>query len=177
MYPLLRLGKVLWQAKKAPELHYLDKSTISLRCHPWDLDMFNEMNNGRILTLFDLGRFDLAMRCGLMATLKRQRWALVVAGSSVRYRKRIKAWDKITMHSQYLGHDERWMYLSQSMWVGDNPCCSVLIRSGVTGKQGLIAPEQVITSTGHHHQNPELPSWVKDWASADNSREWPPNTQ
>ncbi|MGR5457377.1 acyl-CoA thioesterase, partial [Vibrio alfacsensis] len=78
-------------------------------------DLFLELNNGRILTLYDIGRTALSVKCGLMSTLKKKRWGLVVAGSSVRYRKRIHMFDKITMKTQCVATDDKWFYLEQSM--------------------------------------------------------------
>ena len=94
MYPLGRLWNTTRKAHKATkggERLALDAvGEITFRCRPWDLDMFMEMNNGRVLTLYDLGRFDLSIRSGLWDTLRAQRWGLAVAGSSVRYRKRVR---------------------------------------------------------------------------------------
>ncbi len=115
MYPLFRLTNGLRLAKKASKLTFHQTSEISFYCRPWDIDMFMEMNNGRILTLYDLGRFDLAMRSGLSDVLKANNWGLVVAGSSVRYRKRVRMFDKVTMKTAMVGYDEKWVYLAQSM--------------------------------------------------------------
>ena len=62
-----------------------DISATSFRIRPWDIDMFLEVNNGRVLTLYDLGRFDFSIRMGLAKALRQNKWGLVVAGSTVRY--------------------------------------------------------------------------------------------
>jgi hypothetical protein len=72
-------------------------------CLPLDADMFWEMNNGRILTFYDLGRFGLAQRIGLMRTLRDRGWGLVVAGSSVRYRARIRPFQRFELRTRLLG--------------------------------------------------------------------------
>ena len=64
MYPISRLIGGAVRAYRAPKLNIDDTSESSFICRPWDIDMFFEMNNGRILTLYDLGRFDLAIRGG-----------------------------------------------------------------------------------------------------------------
>ena len=70
----------------------LDGTHVSRHiCWPWDLDLWLELNNGRTLTLFDLGRMPLARRTGLEAALRAHGWGLTVAGVSVRYRRRIRA--------------------------------------------------------------------------------------
>lgn len=175
MYPIIRLIKTTFLAKKKSKLDYLASGNIAFRCRPWDLDMFNEMNNGRVLTLYDLGRMDLGLRCGLMSALAKNKWALVVAGSSVRYRKRIKAFDKITMHSQCVGYDDKWIYLVQSMWVGGEACSSVLIRAGITSKQGLVTPDKMIEAMGAQPFDGEMPDWVNEWIDSEQHRPWPPH--
>ncbi|MCJ2376091.1 thioesterase family protein [Vibrio sp. ZSDZ34] len=174
MYPFLRLAKVMWRARKSAAMHFTEKSDISFRCHPWDLDIFNEMNNGRVLTLYDLGRTELGIRCGLMKILAKKRWALVVAGSSVRYRKRVHMFHKVKMYTQCVGWDDKWLYVEQSMWVDGQPCSSVLIRAGVTSKGGLIAPAQVLEAMGEPTETPALPQWVAEWIDSEQHRPWPP---
>lgn len=46
-----------------------------------------ELNNGRTLTLYDLGRVPLGIRTGLAATVQRMGWGMAIAGNSTRYRK------------------------------------------------------------------------------------------
>ena len=174
MYPLARFIKVLFKARKKPKIGYLDSSSIEFRCRPWDLYMYNEMNNGRVMTLYDLGRFDLSYRNRFAKVLMKNRWATVVAGSSVRYRKRIHIWDKITMHSRCVGFDDKWIYMVQSMWVKDQACSSVLIRAGVTGRDGLVSPQTVIAEMGEEISQTPMPTWVNEWIASEQHRPWPP---
>lgn len=148
----------------------------SLRCMPWDMDMFLEMNNGRVLTLCDIGRFSLAIRTGLTKALRVNRWGLVVAGSTVRYRKRVRIFDKITMRTQVVAYDERWFYIVQSMWVKGQPTSSVLIRTGVTSKGKVIPTNKVLKALGVTHFTFETSEWVNSWISSEEKRPWPPSS-
>lgn len=177
MYPVIRYVKTMLQSRKRPKLSYKDQSSITFRCHPWDIDMFNEMNNGRVLTLYDLGRMDLAVRSNIMPVVMKNRWAFVVAGSAVRYRKRIKMFDKITMHTQCVGADEKWLYLEQSMWVKGMPCSSVLIRAGISSKEGLVLPTELIRALGEEVEDRTLPLWVREWIDSEQHRPWPPTLE
>ena len=105
-----------------------DAAETAFRIRPWDIDMFLEVNNGRILTLFDMGRFDLSIRTGLAKALKQNRWGLVVAGSTVRYRRRVRMFEKVTIYTQMVGYDDRWAYILQSMWVKGTPASSILLK-------------------------------------------------
>ncbi len=174
MYPIARFIKVFFSAKKKSKISFLEPSATEFSCHPWDLDMFNEMNNGRVMTLYDLGRFDLSFRTNLFKIMKENNWAMVVAGSSVRYRKRIKAFDKISMYSQCVGIDDKWLYIEQSMWVNGQPCSSVLIRGGISSKQGLVPPKSLLEQLGYEDNNEPLPAWVNEWIASEQHRPWPP---
>ena len=137
--------------------------------------MFAEMNNGRHLTLYDLGRFDLAIKCGLDKVLRQQRWGLVVAGASLRFRKRIRMFDPVVMRTQLVGRDERWFYFEQAMLVRGEPCSSTLMRTAVTEKGRVVPTDRVFDAMGLANEERIPPKWVLDWAGADNGRPWPPN--
>ena len=174
MYPLFRLLISTARAALAQHTTPPDTSEVVFRCRPWDLDTFLEMNNGRILTLYDLGRFDLAIRSGFLKQLRAQNWGLVVAGGSVRYRKRVRLFDKVTMKTRILGHDNRWIYMYQSMWVKGKPCSSLLVRTGVTSKGRTVDTQKVISTMGYELPEQTLPDWAGAWIEADNKRPWPP---
>lgn len=174
MYPLFRLlsGRIRAAFKDKVSIGQAVETTFY--CRPWDLDMFMEMNNGRVLTLYDLGRFELAARSGLMTVLRQQRWGLVVAGASVRYRKRVKLFDKVTMHTQIAGFDERWIYIVQSMWVRGEATSSVLLRTGVTHR-GKVIPSVAIKQAMNQESWELAPTgWVKEWIDSEEHRQWPP---
>jgi len=79
MYPFLRLAYHTYKASKLKDITILDTHECTLRIHPQDIDIFNELNNGRILTLFDLGRLPFGYRVGLMNAMKRRGWGLTMA--------------------------------------------------------------------------------------------------
>jgi hypothetical protein len=64
MYPFIRMSLVLRSETRKPPLGLFDTHARPMMCLPMDADMFWEMNNGRMLTFCDLGRFGLAQRVG-----------------------------------------------------------------------------------------------------------------
>ena len=178
MYPVGRLLHTIMKAKRGQRkepVAFDAVGELTFRCRPWDLDLFMEMNNGRILTLYDLGRFDLSIRCGLMDRLKREQWGLAVAGSTVRYRKRVRLFDKVLMRSQMIGMDERWFYIAQSMWVKGEPASAVLLRTCITARGRSISTQEVRDALGVPEWSNEMPAWVQNWEAADKGRPWPPH--
>lgn len=179
MYPFLRYGKSIADAiianKKGHTLDLTDTGEITIRCQLTDIDNFFEMNNGRVLTLFDLGRTDFAIRSGLGKMLVKKRWGLVVAGSTIQYRKRIRAFDKVTIKTRVAAIEGRWIYIEQSMWVKDKPCSSALIRTGITKKGRALDTQEVLEAMGKSDWKLPPTGYVKEWIESDNDRPWPPN--
>lgn len=176
MYPFLRLVKELVKFRAAAPLPITGTHVSQHRCWPWDLDFMLELNNGRTLTFYDLGRVVLARRTGLYAALQRNRWGITVAGNSLRYRRRVRVFDRIEMHSRCLGWDARFFYMEQSMWCRDTCTSHMLLRGAVTDPDGIVAPTRVLAalSQGDPPDSPPLPAWVQAWIAADATRPWPP---
>ncbi len=132
MYPYLRMVKELWRCTAhAPRLGVTDTHVSHHRCWPWDLDPWMELNNGRTLTLYDLGRIPLCGADGLERTCVKaqglgddgrgQHDPLPPPGAAVR-----PARDAHALHR--LG--SRFFYIEQSMWKGTDCTSHMLLRSG-----------------------------------------------
>ncbi|WP_449042030.1 acyl-CoA thioesterase [Paracoccus sp. (in: a-proteobacteria)] len=177
MYPILRFIYEIRSARRATPLGPLDAHVSTHRISPLDIDPWRELNNGRTLTLYDLGRIPMAVRLGIIDTLKRNGWGFTVAGNTVRYRRRIRVFQRITQVSRVLGWDSRFVYMEQSMWSGGDCANHMLLRVAIVGgaaRKGMIPPEVFMEALGHHGPSPELPAWVAAWIEADALRPWPP---
>ncbi len=174
MYPFLRFFNSSIKGVLSKPVSVDSICETSFYCMPWDLDMFLEMNNGRIITLYDLGRFNLAIRTGLGKILRQKRWGLVVAGNSIRYRRRIRVFEKVTMRTQVSYYDERWVYLTQSMWVKGQPASSALIRTGVTEKGKTISTSRIFAALQASDWKPQPDVWTQSWIDSELERPWPP---
>lgn len=174
MYPFIRMAKEMIVSYRQPPLDMGEVHVSHHICWPWDLDIWMELNNGRTLTLYDLGRIPLAKRSGLIGALARNRWGLTMAGASVMYRKRVRMFDRFEVRSRALGWDDKFIYLEQSMWRGETCTSHILYRSAVTDKNGIVAPSRVLDALGTDAVSPPLPDWVTGWIEADKHRPWPP---
>jgi acyl-CoA thioesterase FadM len=174
MYPFIRYATTIAHAalkvKKGDTLTLKETSEITFRCRLSDIDNFLEMNNGRVFTLYDLGRMDFAVRTGLGKQLLKQRWGLVIAGSTIQYRKRIRAFDKVTLKTKIVAIDERWMYIEQSMWVKGKPCSSATLRSGVTKGGRVIEISKVLAALGQSDWELPPTGFVAKWIESDAER-------
>ncbi len=176
MYPFIRLGYQLFKYRNAPKLP-LDGVHISHHiCWPSDIDPWRELNNGRTLTLFDLGRMPFSRRIPLANALVDRKWGMTMAGNTVRYRRRIRLFDRIEMRSRAIGRDARFIYLQQSMYVRGEAASSGVFRAAIVGENGIVPTEELVNHMGIPDWNPEMPAWVNDWISSESQRAWPPET-
>ncbi len=175
MYPFVRLFWDWQKAKTLPKMA-IDATHVSHhRCWPQDIDMWVELNNGRTLTIYDLGRIPMAVRMGLMDALKQQSWGLTVAGSVVRYRRRIRPFEKFEMRSRGIFWDDKFFYVEQSIWKQSGECANhAVFRTAVTDKNGIVDPKKVVAAMGHEGESPEPQDWIKHWLQAEDLRPWPP---
>ncbi|WP_212522701.1 acyl-CoA thioesterase [Actibacterium sp. MT2.3-13A] len=174
MYPFIRMTKELWKNRRAAPLPLTGTHVSHHLCWPWDLDIWWELNNGRALTLYDLGRIPLAQRIGLIPVLRAQGWGLTMAGVSVRYRRRVRMFDRVEIRSRCVGWDDKFIYIDQSMWKGETCTSQALYRSAVTDRSGIVPPARVMAALGQRAASPALPDWVANWIAAEATRPWPP---
>lgn len=177
MYPILRFIREVASARRAAPLSPFDAHVSTHRVWPWDLDPWWELNNGRTLTLYDLGRIPMAIRLGIVETMRRNGWGFTVAGNSVRYRRRIRLFQRFTQISRTIGWDDRFLYMEQSMWHGGECLNHMLLRVAIVGgsaRKGMVEPRAFMAALGHDAPSPDLPGWVRAWIEADAQRPWPP---
>lgn len=174
MYPYVRMAKELWKYRNAPRLGILDPHISTHRIWPQDLDPWRELNNGRTLTLFDLGRIPMSLRMGFRDVARAHGWGITVAGNSTRYRRRVTLFTKLTQVSRVVGWDDRFTYIEQSFWNSDDCTSHMLLRSAFISKAGIVPPQTVLRALGQPTQSPPLPDWIADWIAADHKRIWPP---
>ncbi len=173
MYPYFKLLTTLWKARRQPSLNIDDTSVIECRAGLSDIDVFGELNNGRQLVYFELGRWDYSQRVGFIPLMRKNRWGLVVGGASVRYRRRIPFLHRFTVSTRMLCHDQRWFYFLQEIHRAGEICTSSLMKAGVTSKGGLLPAEQVVNAMGNPNWGGEIPQWVQAWIEAEGQRPWP----
>ena len=97
-----------------------------------------------------------------------------MAGVSVRYRRRIRTFDRFQMRSRCVGWDDKFVYIDQSMWLGETCAGQALYRSAIVGRDGIVSPAQVVAGMTDAPVDMKLPDWVQAWINADAKRPWPP---
>lgn len=141
-----------------------DTSHVRFRVNPSDLDVMRHMNNGRYLTLMDLGRMDLMVRSGFWQRITEQGWYPVVAGQSITYRKSLQLWERFDLASRVLGFDDRWIYMEQVFRRDGTVAADAIVRARFLRASGGSVPmDEVRALAGPSPESLELPAWVSAW--------------
>jgi YbgC/YbaW family acyl-CoA thioester hydrolase len=171
MYPFFRVAWTLQSARRRPRVPLYDTCSLDMSVWITDLDIYGELNNARYLTLMEIARWDMAVRTGLLEVTRRHRWGFVVAGCSIRYRKRLTLGQRFEMRTRLAGTDERWFYMEQSVFRHGIQHTGALFRTALTAKDGIVPPERVLREMGEDRMVP-VPDWVRIWDQSDRERPW-----
>jgi len=136
---------------------------ICSRVWPNDLDVNRHVNNGRYLTLADLGRLDWFLRTGALAQARQQHAWPIVGDAIAKFRRDMKLFQRFTIESRMLGWDDKWAFLEHRFIREGRVIGIVGIRGLFRGRQGPLPPGEFIRALGGPSQSPALPDWVLDW--------------
>ena len=161
-----RLLKLFLSRPFKKQLGPLDSSVLKFKVFPNDLDIYLHMNNGRYLTLMDLGRMDWIWRTGLAKTARKNRWNPLVAASTIRYRKSLRLWQDFTLHTRILGWDEKWFYIEQLFKCGERLMARAVVLGLFRGPKGNILPSEILKLLHHFTPSQELPASVRLWTES-----------
>jgi acyl-CoA thioesterase FadM len=162
-----RMLRVLLAGLFGRRLDPLADSAIMLRVWPTDLDVNLHMNNGRYLTVMDLGRFDLIIRSGLGRVALAERWTPLLGGVIVKYRRPLAPFVRFRLVTRIAGWDEKWIYLEQRFEVGDEVHAIAYLKAVMKSGGHTVTTDEVIRRLGLDLTSPQLPDAVGPWLEAD----------
>lgn len=174
MYIWMRLAGLFLPKRKKPEpLDILSgTSVLHYRAGLGDMDFNFHMNNGRYLTIMDLGRIDLGYRAGLGEKLSGRNWTPLVAGLTTSFRKEIKYRERFCLETKLLSWDENWVYMEQKIRItsgknaGKLSCAAVVMACVFDTKAKRRVPmRDLFQALGEDWHEPEVhPDHIKAMA-------------
>lgn len=165
----LRLIWMLLTVWRRSRASILDTTTYRMTVMPNDIDFNGHVNNGRYLTLADIGRMDFVLRTGAGKAALAQRALPIVGDSLAKFRRDLKAFDRFDMQTRILGWDDRWTFMEHRFTRGGRVLGVVVIRGLFRGPEGPIAPADFLAVMGLTAASPALPAWVAEWNRSCNS--------
>ena len=164
---LLTIWRAKLQLRRNGSLEPTAIGRVRVRTLPTDIDLLGHMNNGRYGSLFDLGRFDLLIRTGIWGVFQKQGWYAVVANETITFRKSLELWQRFTVESRLLGHDDKSAYLMHRAVVDGEVYAEMIVRARFLRRSGGLVPHEELFQALHRPDNlPELAPWVIEWASS-----------
>lgn len=128
--------RLLWLLLSAPFRDRLpmpdSTSVLTLRVLPNDLDASLHMNNGRYLSVMDLGRLDMLIRSGLGGAVWRNRWTPIVNAAFIRFRRELRVFQRYRLETRAVGWDSQTVLIEQSIVFANAE------RSGQTAARALF---------------------------------------
>ncbi|MEM7680059.1 MAG: thioesterase family protein [Pseudomonadota bacterium] len=162
---LLVIIKSLFGAK----LDVLGTSVLSFRVLPNDLDTNVHMNNGRYLTIMDLGRLNMIIRNGLAKEFVKYKYAPVLSAVQARYRIPLMPFQRYELHSRIVCWDKKWAYMEQRFIIVDGPKAGAVAAIGLLKgsffdpkTKSVIPTDEIIARLPEAQQknSPEFPDYV-----------------
>ncbi len=123
----------------------LEPSELTMRVWPTDLDLNFHLNNGRYLTIMDVGRIDLIMKVGAFGSLIKGGIRPVVGSAQIQYRKPLPPFKRFRLVTEVVGWDDKWFYLRQRFLRDDGTLCAeAYVRTLFLGPNGRLSSPEIL---------------------------------
>lgn len=143
-----------------------DSATVAFRVNAADLDLLRHMNNGRYLSLLDLGRIDLLTRAGFWAEVKDLGWYPIVSAQTITYRKSLTLGQRFELTTRFIGFDERATYAEQIIHADGIVHAHAIVQTRFLRRSGGVVPQPELLAAAGGAPDLELPEEVQAWARA-----------
>ncbi|MEO6417846.1 MAG: acyl-CoA thioesterase [Polyangiaceae bacterium] len=167
MIAYARYAQIAGQTLRGPKMNALDEFRISMRVSPGDVEL-TRMNNGRYVTLMDLGRVGLAFRCGLLPPMVRRRWTPLVAAVSIRYRRSLRIGQAFDLVTRVAAFDEKYWYFDQRFESKGDVFAAAYVKALFHGPGGSVPTRVMLTASGSPELvSPPLPESMRLWLESE----------
>jgi acyl-CoA thioesterase FadM len=157
---LFRLLLVILRAMRSTRLDPMDVSVTAFRVLPNDLDLNIHMNNGRYLTIMDLGRVDLLVRTGLFREARKRGWFPVVGSIQIDYRRSLNPFQHYELKTRVIGWDDRWFIMEQTFVRDGKVVAEAVLKAMILSKGGMVPTAEVMAAVNFAENSPKLSASV-----------------
>lgn len=139
----------LWLVTRGqPVGHGLAPSRLRLWVWPNDLDLFAHVNNGRYLTLMDLGRLHVIRQAGLLRVMRERGWHAAAAAAEIRFRRPLKLWQRVDLVTEVVDWDEAWFVFEQRFESAGKVCARALVKAQFRHRREGVSSATVLKIAG-----------------------------
>jgi len=159
----LRLLKLLLLLPFVPRRDPFAESRVAFRVWPNDCDLNLHMNNGRYLTVMDLGRLHFVAQTGLLRHLFRRRWRPVMSAVDVNFVRALRPFQKFEVVTRLLTWDEKYFYAEHRIESGEALYAIATTRGLFLEGRRTVPTEEVLRALGVNSAPPPMPAVVRHW--------------
>ena len=178
--------RLLWLLLTAPNRPPLvlpqDASGVRFRVWPHDLDVSAHMNNGRYLTLMDLGRTDFMIRSGLWRHVWRNKWTPIASAVAIRFRRELRPFQSFELQTRLVCWDTTSVVMEQTFVIlgglrDGQIAARALFKGGLydRGAKAFVTIERLMQAIGVSAVSPKPSPDVEAFLRADETTKTMPN--
>jgi acyl-CoA thioesterase FadM len=152
----------------------LEETSLEFCVLPNDLDLNGHMNNGRYLTIMDIGRMDFVLRFGMAGYVIKNGYIPVLSSASMRYRLPLLPFQKYSLTTRIVCWDDKWAFMEHRFIIrGGRKHGAVaaigLVKGGFYNKKtrSTISTNDVMAALGINEQSPPLPDYMARWQESE----------
>lgn len=132
-----------------------------------DLDPLRHVNNGKYLSMLDLGRLDLMLRSGFWGEIAERGWYPVVSAQTITYKRSLTLGQRFELVTRVIGLDDRAAYLEQTFVRRGMVVARAVVQARFLRRAGgTVPPSELLAAAGEPGHDLTLPDWVHEWAGA-----------
>ena len=144
----LRLFLVLINSIFSKKIGLFENSICKFRVLPNDADINLHLNNGRYFSIMDLGRVDLAVRCGLFVVCIKHKWLPVIGSEMIRFIGELKMLTTYEIRTNFIGCDQKWFYIRQDFYQKEKRMARAYVRGAFLDGKRKGLPEEILKALG-----------------------------
>lgn len=164
MHMLLRtLWIFLFTKKILPKSEFNELTEVTMRVLPTDLDILWHVNNGVYFSFMDFGRWDMIFRNGIYDLSIKKGWYSVVAGETIKFKRSLKLWDKFTIQTRVIGHDDKNFFISQKFICRGEEMATGLVKVRFLKKKGGGVTSQEVMNEFNSKLNNNAENLSQEW--------------
>ncbi|WP_408096089.1 acyl-CoA thioesterase [Peredibacter sp. HCB2-198] len=145
MHMIFRTILIFLKKRFLSKTSFNEKTTITMRVFPTDLDFLWHVNNGVYFSFMDFGRWDMIFRNGTFDLATKMGWYSVVAGETIKFKRSLELWDKFQLETQIMGYDEKYFFIQQRFMKDGNVMATGLVKVRfLKRKGGTVSTKEVM---------------------------------
>jgi len=147
-----------WNEKK----DLLDQTSYKGRVLINDLDLNMHVNNGRFLSIADLGRIKHLQQTGFLRIMLEKKWKPIMASVNTRFFRPLKLGQTYELKTKFLCWDDKFGYFEHRFESKGKLVAIVYVKGLFVGPKGRVDIQEAADALGISSSSPIAPDVIDD---------------